>query len=137
MSFLDKSVKDHVMTLTMSSPETRNALTSDEQFGEFEKVVALSHFIHFTKDLGPLAIYFFFFGNELLLAHTVVAVVISFVDLAHVIELLKDLPNYSLMAILCGANVVIVGNIKRAAETLKFCSEAIADFNWRHTCCLG
>ena len=38
MSFLDKSVKDHVMTLTMSSPETRNALTSDEQFGEFENV---------------------------------------------------------------------------------------------------
>ena len=38
MSFLDKNVSEHVMTLTMSSPETRNALTSDEQFGEFEDV---------------------------------------------------------------------------------------------------
>ena len=38
MSFLDKSINDHVMILTMSSPETRNALTSDEQFGEFEDV---------------------------------------------------------------------------------------------------
>ena len=38
MSFLDKSINDPVMTLTMSSPETRNALTSDEQFGEFENI---------------------------------------------------------------------------------------------------
>ena len=104
---------------------------------EFEEVVTLSHFSHFAEDLWPLAIYFFFFGNELLLAYTVVAIVISFVDLALVIELLKNLPNYSLMAILRGTDVVVVGNIKRAAEALKFCSEAITDFNWRHTCLLG
>ena len=36
MSFLDKKMNDHVMTIVMSSPETRNALTSDEQFAEFE-----------------------------------------------------------------------------------------------------
>ena len=38
MSFLVKEMNEHVLTVTMSSPDTRNALTSDEQFGEFEKL---------------------------------------------------------------------------------------------------
>ncbi len=36
MSFLHKQRFEHVLVITMSSPDTRNALTSDEQFGEFE-----------------------------------------------------------------------------------------------------
>ena len=38
MSFLSKRRDGHVLILTMSSPETRNALTSDDQFAEFETV---------------------------------------------------------------------------------------------------
>ena len=38
MSFLVKEMSEHVLTVTMSSPDTRNALTSDEQFGEFQKL---------------------------------------------------------------------------------------------------
>ena len=36
MSFLQQERHGHVLLLTMSSPETRNALTSDEQFADFE-----------------------------------------------------------------------------------------------------
>ena len=34
MAFLDRSLTNHVLTLTMSSPETRNALTGPEQFDD-------------------------------------------------------------------------------------------------------
>jgi len=37
LSFLVKKRTDHVLVLTMSSPDTRNALTSAEQFEEFEQ----------------------------------------------------------------------------------------------------
>jgi len=37
LSFLAKKRTDHVLVLTMSSPDTRNALTSAEQFEEFEQ----------------------------------------------------------------------------------------------------
>lgn len=40
MSFLSREMSGHVLTVTMTSPETRNALTSDEQFGEFESLCA-------------------------------------------------------------------------------------------------
>ena len=40
MSFLSIEMSGHVLTVTMTSPETRNALTSDEQFGEFESLCA-------------------------------------------------------------------------------------------------
>ena len=40
MSFLNKERHDHVLLMTMSSPDTRNALTSDEQFEEFERSCA-------------------------------------------------------------------------------------------------
>ena len=36
MSFLDRQRFGHVLLLTMSSPDTRNALTSDDQFADFE-----------------------------------------------------------------------------------------------------
>lgn len=36
MSFLKSERHGHVLVLTMSSPETRNALTGDEQFDDFE-----------------------------------------------------------------------------------------------------
>ncbi|MEM7098189.1 MAG: crotonase/enoyl-CoA hydratase family protein [Pseudomonadota bacterium] len=36
MSFLKREQDGHVLVLTMSSPETRNALTGEEQFGEIE-----------------------------------------------------------------------------------------------------
>ena len=32
MAFLRREFSDHVLTLTMSSPDTRNALTGAEQF---------------------------------------------------------------------------------------------------------
>ena len=38
MSFLEQTRHGHVLLLTMSSPDTRNALTSDEQFADFENV---------------------------------------------------------------------------------------------------
>ncbi|MGI9328292.1 MAG: crotonase/enoyl-CoA hydratase family protein [Pseudomonadales bacterium] len=38
MSFLRQERHDHVLLLTMSSPDTRNALTGDEQFDDFEQV---------------------------------------------------------------------------------------------------
>lgn len=38
MSFLQREQRDHVLTLTMSSPETRNALTGAEQFDDFVQV---------------------------------------------------------------------------------------------------
>ena len=40
MTFLARQQHDHVLVLTMSSPDTRNALTSDDQFAEFEDVCA-------------------------------------------------------------------------------------------------
>ena len=40
MSFLTRDKQGHVLVLTMSSPDTRNALTSDDQFAEFETVCA-------------------------------------------------------------------------------------------------
>ncbi len=38
MSFLNQERDGHVLILTMSSPETRNALTGDDQFDDFEQV---------------------------------------------------------------------------------------------------
>ena len=38
MAFLDRSLTNHVLTLTMSSPETRNALTGPEQFDDIVDV---------------------------------------------------------------------------------------------------
>jgi len=40
LSFLHQERHGHVLLLTMSSPETRNALTSDEQFADFETTSA-------------------------------------------------------------------------------------------------
>ena len=40
MSFLAREKHGHVLLLTMSSPDTRNALTSDEQFADFESTCA-------------------------------------------------------------------------------------------------
>ena len=40
MSFLNRERHDHVLLLTMSSPDTRNALTSAEQFEDFETTCA-------------------------------------------------------------------------------------------------
>lgn len=37
MSFLNQERQGHVLLMTMSSPDTRNALTSDDQFAEFEQ----------------------------------------------------------------------------------------------------
>jgi enoyl-CoA hydratase/carnithine racemase len=37
LSFLTRERHGHVLLLTMSSPDTRNALTSDEQFADFEQ----------------------------------------------------------------------------------------------------
>ena len=37
MSFLEQSREGHVLVLTMSSPDTRNALTGDDQFDDFEQ----------------------------------------------------------------------------------------------------
>lgn len=37
MSFLARERHGHVLVLTMSSPDTRNALTSDDQFADFEE----------------------------------------------------------------------------------------------------
>ena len=79
--------------------------------GEFKKVVGLGHFSNFTKDLRPLAVYFFLFSNELLLAHTVIAVIVGLVYLALIKKLLKDLLDYIFMSILRGTDVVVVGNV--------------------------
>jgi enoyl-CoA hydratase/carnithine racemase len=38
MAFLTRSLDDHVLTLTMSSPDTRNALTGPEQFDDIVQV---------------------------------------------------------------------------------------------------
>ena len=38
MAFLTRSLDNHVLTLTMSSPETRNALTGAEQFDDIVQV---------------------------------------------------------------------------------------------------
>lgn len=40
MSFLNRERREHVLLLTMSSPDTRNALTSAEQFEDFETTCA-------------------------------------------------------------------------------------------------
>ncbi len=40
MSFLARERHDHVLLLTMSSPETRNALTGPDQFDDFERTCA-------------------------------------------------------------------------------------------------
>ncbi|MDA1075976.1 MAG: crotonase/enoyl-CoA hydratase family protein [Proteobacteria bacterium] len=40
MSFLTRDKQDHVLLLTMSSPDTRNALTGPDQFEDFEAVCA-------------------------------------------------------------------------------------------------
>ena len=37
MPFLSRQIENHVLTLTMSSPDTRNALTGPEQFLDFEQ----------------------------------------------------------------------------------------------------
>mgnify|MGYP000391303877 CR=1 FL=1 len=38
MAFLTRSLDNHVLTLTMSSPDTRNALTGPEQFDDIVQV---------------------------------------------------------------------------------------------------
>jgi enoyl-CoA hydratase/carnithine racemase len=38
MAFLTRSLENHVLTLTMSSPDTRNALTGPEQFDDIVQV---------------------------------------------------------------------------------------------------
>ena len=40
MSFLKRDQDDHVLVLTMSSPDTRNALTGADQFEDFERTCA-------------------------------------------------------------------------------------------------
>ena len=40
MSFLNRERHDHVLVLTMSSPDTRNALTGADQFEDFEATCA-------------------------------------------------------------------------------------------------
>ncbi len=40
MSFLTRERHDHVLLLTMSSPDTRNALTGPDQFDDFEQTCA-------------------------------------------------------------------------------------------------
>ena len=40
MSFLERERHEHVLLLTMSSPDTRNALTGEEQFGDIEAACA-------------------------------------------------------------------------------------------------
>ena len=40
MAFLRREFSDHVLTLTMSSPDTRNALTGAEQFDDFVQTCA-------------------------------------------------------------------------------------------------
>ena len=40
MSFLNRERHDHVLVLTMSSPDTRNALTGPDQFDDFEATCA-------------------------------------------------------------------------------------------------
>ena len=40
MSFLNRERHDHVLVLTMSSPDTRNALTGPDQFEDFERTCA-------------------------------------------------------------------------------------------------
>ncbi len=40
MSFLERTRHDHVLVLTMSSPDTRNALTGPDQFEDFERTCA-------------------------------------------------------------------------------------------------
>ena len=40
MTFLTRDKQGHVLLLTMSSPDTRNALTSDDQFADFEQTCA-------------------------------------------------------------------------------------------------
>ena len=37
MTFLTRNLSNHVLTLTMSSPDTRNALTGPDQFEDFER----------------------------------------------------------------------------------------------------
>ena len=38
MSFLEREKDGYVLSLTMNSPDTRNALTGDEQFEDFVAV---------------------------------------------------------------------------------------------------
>ena len=38
MSFLERDKDGYVLSLTMNSPDTRNALTGDEQFEDFVEV---------------------------------------------------------------------------------------------------
>ncbi len=40
MSFLERELRDHVLVLTMSNPDTRNALTGEAQFGDIEAACA-------------------------------------------------------------------------------------------------
>ena len=40
MTFLARTRHDHILVLTMSSPDTRNALTGAEQFDDFERTCA-------------------------------------------------------------------------------------------------
>ena len=40
MSFLNRERREHVLVLTMSSPDTRNALTGPDQFEDFENTCA-------------------------------------------------------------------------------------------------
>ena len=51
MSFLRQEKQGHVLLLTMSSPETRNALTNDEQFADFEETCAA-----INNDMSILAV---------------------------------------------------------------------------------
>lgn len=51
MSFLKQERHGHVLVLTMSSPDTRNALTGDEQFDDFEQTCR-----EINNDIGVRAV---------------------------------------------------------------------------------
>ena len=43
MAFLNKEMHGHVLLLTMTNPDTRNALTGEEQFGDIEAACAAAN----------------------------------------------------------------------------------------------
>jgi len=81
-------------------------------FAHFEKIVFLLTSYGGTIMLGALAVNKFFCGIEPFTANTILTAIGAKVDVSLVINLLEDIAYYSLVKLICGADEVVVGNIK-------------------------
>jgi hypothetical protein len=88
-------------------------------FAHSEKVIFLRDFCYLAEAIGTLPLRKILFGPEPFAGDTVPPLVAVLIDLASIVKILKDLLNNLLVADLCGADEVVVGDIEPLPEGLE------------------